>query len=106
MFRFIATTPGGAVNEFPAVVEDFGTVLKVSAPTRLFEGLKYRTAVLETDLLTAKEGEPGYFFFPTNFGCGFVQCRFTEKPDGEFSAMRTRTGKFCSSARAVPFSFV
>ena len=103
MFRFIATTPGGAVNEFPAVVEDFGTVLKVSAPTRLFEGLKYRTAVLETDLLTAKEGEPGYFFFPTNFGCGFVQCRFTEKPDGEFiswlSAMPVCG--LCENERAV-----
>ena len=102
-FRAYAATPGGAVTELQPVVEDYGNVVKVSLPKRLFVGFRYETVLLQSEWLTARVGDAGYFFFPTNFGSGFVLTHFNEKPDTVFlswlSAMPVCG--FCENERGV-----
>lgn len=102
-FRAYAATPGGAVTELQPVMEDYGNVVKVSLPKRLFAGFRYETVLLQSEWLTARVGDAGYFFFPTNFGSGFVLTHFDEKPDTAFlswlSAMPVCG--FCENERGV-----
>lgn len=83
LFRVTGTTMSGAVRMIEYVTEDYGNVLKFIIPKRNLDKGRYNTIVVETDLLTAKAGEKGYFFYPTNFGNGIMLTRFDEKPDAE-----------------------
>ena len=85
LFRIIGNNVNGTAREFEPVVEDYGNVLKLSVPKRLLEGARLNTVIVETSLLQAQTGEEGYFFFPTNFGNGFVLCRFGERENAEFA---------------------
>ena len=82
-FRVIGTTMGGAINEIQFATEDYGNVLKFSIPKRYLGGGRYDTVVVETDWLTAKAGDDGYFIYPTNFGNGIQRTFFNKKPDAE-----------------------
>lgn len=83
-FKVTATARGGEIRVLKHTVENYGNILKVSVPKRLFEGFACETVVMETELLRAKVGEAGYFVFPTNFGNGFMLCHFDEKAESEF----------------------
>lgn len=83
LFHVIGTTMGGAKETVQYATEDYGNVLKFSIPMRYLNGKRYNTVVIETDLLTSKAGDPGYFFYPTNFGNGIQRTFFNEKPNAE-----------------------
>ncbi len=65
-------------------VQDYGNVLKITVPTRDFDGIKCETVELSTELLKANIGDEGYFFYPTDFRSGFVMTEFKERANCEF----------------------
>lgn len=85
------------------IIKEEGNVMTITIPKEKLNGRNYETLRIETSLLTAKAGEPGYMFFPTNFGSGFVAAYFTERENTEFRSWLSATpvAGICGNDRAV-----
>jgi len=83
-FKVTGYCVSGAVRDIKYAIEDYGNAFKFVIPKRYLMAERFSYLLVETDILKAKVGDPGYFFFPTNFGSGFVLSRFHEREDAEF----------------------
>ena len=109
----VKTTEGGdneqwnraaaQVENVQPIIREEGNTLTVTIPKEKLNGRNYEILRIETSLLTAKAGDPGYMFFPTNFGSGFVSAYFTARENTEFRSWLSATpvAGVCGNERAV-----
>lgn len=84
--QFLATavTREGKVVQLTPVVSEHGGLITAVIPRAQLTVPRFETLLLESNLTTAKAGDEGYMFFPTNFYYGYALCRFDQKPDTLF----------------------
>lgn len=85
------------------LLEEKNNILTVTIPKEKLNGRGYKSLRIETSLLTAKAGDPGYMFFPTNFGSGFVKADFKPRENTEFRSWLSATpvAGICGNEKAV-----
>ena len=91
------------MQDVEPVLKEEGNVLTVIIPKEKLNGRGYKSLKIETSLLTAKAGDPGYMFFPTNFGSGFVKADFKPRENTEFRSWLSATpvAGICGNENAV-----
>lgn len=94
---------GRRMEDVQPVLSEEAGVLTVTIPKEKLNGRGYKSLRLETSLLTAKAGDPGYMFFPTNFGSGFVKADFVPRENTEFRSWLSATpvAGICCNENAV-----
>lgn len=88
-FRITATTCAGNTREISPVIDDTGNTVTLTVPVRMLCEPRLEKLIIESSITTAHAGDPGYMFFPTNFYCGFVLCRFVKRENVLFKTWPT-----------------
>lgn len=78
-FKVLAMGTDGVVRELKPSVTETGDTVTITVPKSLLCKPRNQSVHIVSAFTTARAGDKGYMFFPTNFGCGFVTCHFDKK---------------------------
>ncbi len=102
-FSFLCTdVNGNTFNVVPQIKENESAVT-VTVLARELAANRADTMLVRSELTTARAGDEGYMFFPTNFYYGYALCYFDEKPDTLYKSWPAGTPVcgICANANAV-----
>jgi hypothetical protein len=85
-FKIVGKRYNGEIRELAPIVSENGNVIIVTLPKSSVSEVRFETVRIESSLTTAKAGDNGYMFYPTNFGCGFVTTHFKDRVDASFTS--------------------
>lgn len=103
-FRVICRECMGEYREITPQVVENGPVITLTVPKSAFSDFDCEFARIESSLTSAKAGDPGYMFFPTNFSYGIVKtCFEKDRPNAQFRSLISAMPVcgFCENENAV-----
>ncbi|MBQ5808528.1 MAG: hypothetical protein IIW21_02085 [Clostridia bacterium] len=103
LFEFIGTDTAGNTFEVEADIKDMGNAVTVTVSSAFLASKNADTLLVRSALSTARAGDKGYMFFPTNFYYGYALCYFDEKPDTLYKSWPAGTPVcgLCANENAV-----